>query len=329
MTLTADQMKELAEVAASHPLVAPSQEANEEEAAAAPAVAAPTGGPNRATFYIPTEHTTFSMGQAGPAWIADPGITGKTDNHMHWFVVGTGNVKSNTIVTLGAPPSSHAIEAEVAHTTLQGYGMVTSGNAWHDAKFQQVILSRKDDVTIRSMGEGKAVGIQSDEGRVLIGGKENVTMVSPAIVKIGAHPDISMQNIGYEAPWLPAWIDNIGSKIGSFIDTLGEVGTSAIGVQGAWSGKMISHGDEGMAGIMLKKAVGAGKAFVDLGLLVSTMVRGGVEFSGAEPAGSVGISGQKFVSLTAGIGATMYGQIASAIVAAGQAAVLGGVSALV
>ncbi|HVY45150.1 MAG TPA: hypothetical protein VHB21_04685 [Minicystis sp.] len=333
MTLTTEQMRDLAEVNDREPLVEPTEEAQEAEASAAPAVAAPTGGPNRATFYVPFDHTTFSMGQAGPAWIPDKGISAKTDNHIHWFVVGTTAETDNTLVTLGSPATAHSIPSHVGNLSsgsIHGYAMVTSGNAWHDSKLQHVIMSREHDVTIRTAGEARAVGIQADQGKVLVFGKENVTIGSPDAVKIGAHPDITKQNIGYEASWASTWVDNIGSKIGSTLSTIGEIVTSAMGLQAVMAGTLVQKGDEdGMAGWTAKKLGSPAKVIADLTLFTSSFVRGAMELVGYEPAGSVGISAQKFMALTAGIGATMYGQVAAAVVSATQAQLLGGVSAVV
>src|SRR5580692_4129505 len=168
------------EPAAEHGLTEPSDGADEAEAAEAPKVAAATTDPNRYTIYVPFDHSTLSLGQAGSAWIPDRGITAKTDNHMHWFVVGKTSATDNTILTLGSPATAHSVPAHVGGLTsgtIHGYAMVTSGNAWSDAQHQQVIMSREAEVTVRAAGEG-TVGIQADGGKVEVFGKEGVHITS-------------------------------------------------------------------------------------------------------------------------------------------------------
>jgi hypothetical protein len=315
-----------------HPrLIEPDEHADEAEAAAAPAVATPTKDPNRYTLYVPFDHSTFSMGQSGPAWIPDRGITAKTDNHMHFFVVGTAEPKDNTIVSIGGPATAHAVEAHVGSLSsgaIHGYAMVTSGNAWHDSKLQQVVMSRNEDVTVRTTGEAKAVGIQADEGKVLVFAKETVAMGSKESIKLGAHPDLKPTDIGYEAKWPAAMADNIGAKIGSTITTIGEVITSASAIALSQMDG-IKKGVEGKAGWDWGPLASKPKMVADLALFASTYVRGAMEIIGLEPQGSIGISAQKFTSVTGGIGSTVYGGAAAALVSLGQAEVLGGLSALV
>jgi hypothetical protein len=313
-----------------HPRVTePNEQDDETEAAEAPAVATATNDPNRYTIYVPTDHTTLSLGQAG-SWIPDQGITGKTDNHFHMFVVGTTAPTDNTIMTLGAPATAHSIDAHVGNLTqaIHGYSLVTSGNAWHDSKLQQVVMSREADLTLCSTGEGKAVGIQADAGKVLVFGKETVTLGSPQGIKIGAHPDTTPENIGYEGSWSSNLADNLGAKAGSSITTLGEIATSAIALYAGFA-PSAKLGKEGEAGWKDSPLPSAGKVLVDLKLFQSTVVRGAMEIAGCEPKGSVSVSGQKFVSVTAGIGATMYGSVASSVVSLAQAQLLGGASAVV
>src|SRR4051812_5727370 len=69
-----------------------------------PAPAQQTGGPNRLTLYVPYDDTTLSLGEASRDRIKDVGITGRTDNHIHWHVTqGTP-----TVVSLGEPATSVA-----------------------------------------------------------------------------------------------------------------------------------------------------------------------------------------------------------------------------
>jgi hypothetical protein len=312
-----------------HGLTEPTEASDEAEAAEAPTVATATKDPNRYTIYVPFDHSTLSLGQAGPAWIPDRGITAKTDNHFHSFVVGKLDPKDNTILTLGSPATAHSIPAQVGGLTsgtIHGYAMVTSGNAWSDAKFQQVLMSREADVTVRASGEG-TVGVQADRGKVLVFGNETVTIGSPHGLKIGAHTALTPQNIGYEAPWLNTWTENLGAKFGSTIATIGEVLTSLISMASTQMDG-IKKGNEGKNGWDWGPLTSKPKMLADWALFMSTFVRGAMELGNVEPAGSVGVTADKFVAVTAGIGATMYGQAASAIVSAGQAEVLGGVSAL-
>lgn len=162
-----------------------------------PPVAAPTGVPNRHTTFVPSENTTFSLGEKCKDRIDDVGITGRTDNHVHFHV--TKNNK--TVVSLGGPATevtgdlcidSH--DDKVPHAS-NGYSMVTDENAWHDAKKQHYLVSREADIVVRTVGEKeKATAlVQSDFGCTTIGAGENVTVGAKGNVKIFAHPELPME----------------------------------------------------------------------------------------------------------------------------------------
>src|SRR3954454_1943619 len=70
-----------------------------------PAVAPVTQDPDRYTIFVPSEKTTLSLGQKSsvkPEHINDVGITGRSENHIHFEV----NKTNKTVVTLGGPATS-------------------------------------------------------------------------------------------------------------------------------------------------------------------------------------------------------------------------------
>jgi hypothetical protein len=315
------------EVASECSVTDPRDADQEEDAAEAPQTANATTDPNRYTIYVPVDQTVFSLGKGSSTWIKDDGITGKTKKHIHFEV----KEEDKTIVVLGGPALDSGLcgwEGDSIAAQNKGYAMVTDGFAWHEAKEQHVILCSEGDVMVRTSGESKFAGVQSDSGKVLVFGGEAVTLGSPAGVTIGATPGVTPVDLKHEGGFLDQWTPNYGAKIGSFLATVGEVGTGIAALVGSLR-KAERYGESGKPGFVETRAASAVKMVADMALTLSTMARAVIEFRGKEMAGSVGITGQNFVGITAGVGASMYGQVASAVVSAGQAELLGGVSALV
>lgn len=160
----------------------------------------PTTGPNRYTIHVPTETTRLSLGQKSPRWNTDIGITGYTDSHIHF------ETKENdkTIVSLGGPATTTAIpghDPKVSSRT-HGYSMVTEKNAWHDAKLQHHLLSRTEDMSLRTAGADMRAVVQADHGKVDINGGKHVN-VSGGGVSIAAG-ELEVEEKGYDEPWTGA-----------------------------------------------------------------------------------------------------------------------------
>lgn len=161
-----------------------------------PAVATPTGGPNRHTTFVPSESTTFSLGEKCPERINDVGITGRTDNHVHLHV----RTNNKTLVTLGSGATEVVIDAHDAKvpTKSTGYAMVTDQNAWHDSALQHFIVSRCEDVVIRAPAEGKSILLQADAGHITAVADKTATFASLGQVKLIADPDAHVEAPAYE-----------------------------------------------------------------------------------------------------------------------------------
>ena len=84
-----------------------------------PEIAPPTTDPDRHTTYVPTDHTTLSLGQKfnkeDEQHIQDFGITGRTDRHVHFHVAKT----NKTIVSLGGPATSVEIDSHDYHSCVR------------------------------------------------------------------------------------------------------------------------------------------------------------------------------------------------------------------
>lgn len=271
-----------------------------------------TADPNRYTIHVPSDETVFSLGKGadGPDHIKDDGITGRTKKHLHFHVE-----KPETTVVLGQPATDSGAsrwDPEKAATVVTGYTMVTEGNAWQEAAHQHALLSLEGDALVGARKEGVAA-LFSNAGKTLVFGKETVSVITPTGVTIAAHSSAQANDVRVQQKTIDKWTANFLSKFGSAINTAGEVASSIASiVMGMRKAEEI--GEANHSGFAKEKETSTVKMIADIGLTVSTLARAGVEFSGVELGGSVDISGEKFVGIVGGIGATMYGQLSSAIV---------------
>jgi hypothetical protein len=294
-----------------------------------PAVAPVTQDPDRYTIFVPSEKTTLSLGQKSsvkPEHINDVGITGRSENHIHFEV----NKNNKTVVTLGGPATSVDISRKDAATVKQsvGYAMVTEENAWHEAKKQHYILSKEADVTVRTMGGDKVARVQSDTGTAeVLGGKE-VICGSKSSVSLVADPSATLDDAGYAKFWdndykWPQWVS---SKIYNTGLAVADLATSGLDfVNGFREASKNPEADKsGFKDLPTDKV----KAVADAAAILSTITQTYLqEPAGGNAQGKVSIFASKFVGLTACLGASMYGNLAAGISSPISAGVLGGVSA--
>jgi hypothetical protein len=179
--------------------------------------AAPTAGPNRYTMHVPTEATVVSLGAASGRWNTDKGITGYTHSHIHFET----KMGPRTVVSLGAPATRASLTGlrGAAPRSTHGYSMVTEKNAWLDAQKQHYFLSRAEDITLRTMGEGKRAVVQSDGGMVDVVGGKGVNVVGGGVA-IGAEPELPFEDIKYEQPWGGETPHSVAAKAGEVITTI-------------------------------------------------------------------------------------------------------------
>ncbi|APR77231.1 Hypothetical protein A7982_02578 [Minicystis rosea] len=176
-----------------------------EKAYELPLLHSPTAGPNRYTVHVPTETTRLSLGQKSARWDTDTGITGHTESHIHFETKAT----DTTIVSLGGPATTTGIlghpgadakpKQAVPPKSTKGYAMVTSMNAWHDAKHQHYLISHTEDMSLRTSGSEARAVVQADAGKIdLNGGKE--VNVSGGGVSIAAG-ELEVEDVGYDEAW--------------------------------------------------------------------------------------------------------------------------------
>jgi hypothetical protein len=152
---------------------------------------------DRYGIYVPSEKTTFTLGQKSAKdekrHINDVGITGRTDNHVHFHVAKN----TKTIVSLGGPSTSVTIDSHDPKVPKEskGYSMVTDELAWHDSKKQHYLVSREGDVVLRAEGKTGAPTalLQSDKGFVTVMAGQGLTVAGKATVKIAAGAPIAIE----------------------------------------------------------------------------------------------------------------------------------------
>jgi hypothetical protein len=161
-----------------------------------PAVAPPTGVPNRHTTFVPSENTTFSLGEKCKDRINDVGITGRTDNHVHFEVTA----KNKTLVSLGGSATDTVIESfDADHVPKKsvGYSMVTDEHAWHDAKKHQYSIAREGDTAVVAAAAHRRAMLQATSGLVEINAKEGISASSTGLY-ICADPGLTYKDPKYD-----------------------------------------------------------------------------------------------------------------------------------
>ncbi|MDI1476531.1 hypothetical protein [Polyangium sp. y55x31] len=275
------------------------------------APATPTSGPNRYTIYVPSDNATLSLGEACDAdkRINEKGITGRTDTHVHFHVTQT----SPTIVSLGGPVTAMtknecviaSLDPKVPKES-QGYSMVTDANAWHDAYGQHYLTSRTADIIMRAAGhESQYALVQSDCGHVEIGAGQDVIMGAGRDVFIRAHSSMEghIETMGYDAP-VAGTIKQESEE--SFLANCVEAfdwmqtayGALLSGYKNVYK-EPIWH----TPGWKINAAKEAGTLIADLGKLALDKLRAQPDAS----VGKVGVSAETYVTVSAGVAASIYG----------------------
>ncbi len=302
-----------------------------------PAIATPTKGPHRMTFVVPhDDESVVNIGKADPGTnrINETGITGKTKSHVHWHT--TEEPETILSLGLGAPSLKiHSSKGDGLIKEMKGVGLFTEAQVWQDSKEKFTMISRTEDISMRTMGAGekkgepgKVASMQSDTGMALVWGGNNSTVASPNGVVIGADPTLTLQDVQHEESWTDKWRRDLYAKVGQTINLIGELGTAGLAIAHSMSTTK-TVGQEGKTGEGTRKRIGSkAKLVADLGLFVAAIVHGFDEVKGAEPPGTTAIHGQKNASMTAGEAAAVYGQVSASLSSLATASVLGGVSAV-
>jgi hypothetical protein len=199
-----ETFQHLVDVATRATIVDPDLSSEYMESAGAPEISEATKDANRYTMYVPYDHTTLSLGNKSTGWINDVGITGRTDNHMHFFVRGVNDVTDNTVVSLGSPATSVSIDEFEAGTVSEmahGYTMITTGDAWHESQGKHYIVSRAGEVTLRTAGPEMGALVQSDTGTVSVLAGGGITIGTSGDITIGAWPQATIPDSRFSSMW--------------------------------------------------------------------------------------------------------------------------------
>jgi hypothetical protein len=329
-------------------------------------LAQPTMDPNRVTIHVPTEKTVLSLGAASDRWKTDIGITGYTDNHVHFET----KVNDKTVVSLGGPATTAAIkghgpkakekkeektepapttpttattyrttptpepepaaepegEEKLAPVATEGYSMVTAERAWHDSIGQHYLLSQKEDISMLTLAADKRAVVQADLGYVDLNGGEEINL-SGGGVAIGAALKFPIEDILYDKNFT-------GKSPTSTFAKTAKVGMDLIGA-------VFSAHDLGLKAFKTAKKQKAGKLkkneffYADVVKWVTDSVKFGMSVNKLQkvfahvssPPGSVKISAEQDVVGLAGADACFSGTMGASIASTAATTISAGMTA--
>jgi hypothetical protein len=275
-----------------------------------------TTDPNRVTIHVPTEKTVLSLGAASDRWKTDIGITGYTDNHVHFET----KVNDKTIVSLGGPATTAAITGHdpKVPTKSEGYAMVTEQNAWHESDGQHYLLSRTKDISMLTLGAEKRTVVQADAGYVDVNGGQEVNL-SGGGVAIGAAAKFPIEDVLYEKNFhgdsptsVSATVASAGMDTISAVFSAHDLGLSAVKTAKSQKAGTLEKNEFFWADVV-KWALDSVSFGISVGKLKDTYA------SASSPPGCVKLSAEQHVVGLAGKGASFSGlrgaSLASTIVA--------------
>ncbi len=281
----------------------------------------PTSGPNRYTLHVPTEHTVLSLGQLSPRWKTDLGITGYTDSHIHFETWAN----HKTVVSLGGPATTSNTKgfADKPPVATQGYSMVTEDKAWHDSLLQHYLVSRTEDMSVRTAGANKRAVVQADHGKVDVTGGEQVN-VSGGGVSIAAG-ELEVEDVRYGGSWegkqphsSAAAATQIAAAAVAFASSIVDVGINQVRdkfKEGEYAGGPEGWGDKA-------------KFVINAGLMILAELKLlGLISEPTSPEKCVKISAPEIVGAMAGGDISIFGMKSVTLASAGWTTVSAGVSA--
>lgn len=283
--------------------------------------AAPTNDPNRYTVHVPFDLTTLSLGKESSRWIKDPGITGRTKHHIHFHTTE----EPKTMVSLGGPAANEGFDGFDGGVIKKnaGFSMVTDGNAWLDAKKQVYVVSRTEDVIIRTHA-AKTAALHSDLGDVSIAAKKKVSMGTVGDIWIGADIAGHVEDKKFEKVIdgeVGKWIANKSAKtLLTAVDTY--YSAAAVFAKAA---DVEKKSKDGVSGWELEDNWSKAKFIVDLVKVSSTISRYATEFTSE---GKVSIMASTFAGMTGNIAASVFGNLSASLTSLLSASVLGGTASV-
>lgn len=283
--------------------------------------APPTGDPNRYTVHVPFDLTTLSLGKESSRWIKDPGITGRTKHHIHFHTTE----EPKTMVSLGGPAANEGFDGFGGGVIKinNGFSMVTDGNAWLDAKKQFYIVSRTEDVIIRTHA-AKTAALHSDLGDVSIAAKKKVSIGSAGDIWIGADLEGHVEDKKFEKvidSEVGKWIANKTVKtLLTAVDTY--FAAEAVFVKAA---DVEKKSKDGVSGWDTESNWSKAKFIVDMAKVSSTIARYATEFTSE---GKVSIMATTFAGMTGNVAASVFGNLSASLSSLVSASVLGGTASV-
>ncbi|MEP7122000.1 MAG: hypothetical protein ABJE95_13860 [Byssovorax sp.] len=283
-----------------------------------------TSDPNRVTIHVPTEKTVLSLGAASGPWKTDIGITGYTDNHIHFET----KVNDKTIVSLGGPATTAAINGHDAKvpTKSEGYAMVTAERAWHESDGQHYLLSRTQDISMLTLGPDKRAVIQADKGYVDVNGGQEVNLCGGGVA-IGAAAKFPIEDVLYDKSFKGDAPSSVSATVaGAGMNTIAAVFAAYdLGLAAVKTAKSQKAGtlvkNEYFYSDVVKWVLDAVNFKLAVGSLIDTYT------SAPSPPGCVKLSGEQHVVGLAGKGASFVGARSASLTSTLVASVSAGMTA--
>jgi hypothetical protein len=283
-----------------------------------------TTDPNRVTIHVPTEKTVLSLGAASDRWKTDIGITGYTDNHVHFET----KAHDRTIVSLGGPATTAAIHGhdEKVPGKSEGYSMVTDERAWHESSGQHYLLSQEQDISMLTLGAGKRAVVQADQGFLDVNGGEEVNLCGGAVA-IGAASEFTIEKVPYDGNFGGKSPTSASAKTAKIVaDVIGAVFSAHdLGLKAFKTGKKQWDGKLKKNEFFFADVVKWGTDAYKFKLSVDKLLD--IYHHVSAPEGCVKIAAEKDVVGLGGTGVTLSGALGASLASTGVTAVSAGMTA--
>lgn len=336
-----ETFQHLVEVATRSTIVDPDLISEYMEHAGAPVISEATKDANRYTMYVPYDHTTLSLGNKSTGWINDVGITGRTDNHMHFFVRGVNDVTDNTVVSLGSPATSVSIdefEAGTVTSMVHGYAMITTGDAWHESQGKHYIVSRAGEVTLRTAGPEMGALVQSDSGTVSVLAGGGITIGTSGDITIGAWPGASIPDSRFSSMWQldkeDGWATAkfYASKTATYVGLAAVTAVAAKGLV-TFFAPAAAEPIPGVSVWAPSPWFGRIAWAKDAILTLATIAQAAIDWEGTAGSGRLGLAkgnvsvqSEKYSGMYSGVASTIYGHVGTYLFSSGTADMIGVIS---
>jgi hypothetical protein len=324
----------------------------EEKEVNRPKVAEKTVGPHRYTIMVPHDDKAMvSVGQGAPHRIKDTGITGRTNSHIHFetregeetarpaphgppadghhsepaavpMPASAGELKK-TLISLGGGTEDAIIKSydPVLPKNSSGFTMITLGKAWNESFDKYYVLSREEDVTLRTTGEDKRVVLQADKGKVDVIAFDEANTVAKSI-NIVAPMATPIQDKKYDDVWDSKVPVNKGAENWFHYTEGYAIVTGIATLLGTGIAKMRKGHKKGKKGQVVQSVLG----WAHWGASMARQVLSGNHLLHAlghhESPGSIKVSAAADYGVVAASTAAMYGGMMASMTSTGFATVM-------